>query len=131
MFADDLLIIAEGWKEAEAALDAMEEWAAACNMAVNKAKSGVMALNGPAPTTEALAARGYPLVERYKYLGCLVTPRLRLSDHTKAIEGKHIYLRGQLGPVLRGGKARFNVSLFRTLAFPLYRLAFPLYDLAE
>jgi len=42
-----------------------------------------------------------------------------------------MYLRGQLAPVLLRGKARYNSSLFRTLALPLYRLAFPLYDLAS
>jgi len=85
-------------------------------------------MDGPLPPHGD--TRGYPLVDNYRYLGCAITPSLLLTDQVKSIGGKIFYLRGQLAPVLRGGKTRFNASLFRTLAFPLYRLAFPLYDLA-
>ena len=60
-----------------------------------------------------------------------MTPNLELADHIKVIEGKLMFLRGQLSPILQEGKASFNLSLFRTLAFPLYRLVLPLYDMAE
>lgn len=59
-----------------------------------------------------------------------MTPELTLSAHAKMVDGKLTFLRALLAPVLRRGRARFNVSLFRTLALPLYRLAYPLYDLA-
>jgi hypothetical protein len=109
-------------------VEVLEEWASRSNMAINHSKCGVMVLGGPAPPNEQLFS--FPKVARYKYLGFTVTPDLALSAHAKAVEGKLTFLRALLAPVLRRGRARFNVSLYRTLALPLYRLAFPLYDLA-
>lgn len=98
-------------------------------MLINKNKSGIMLFDCNLPRGQDTL--GYPVVSRYRYLGFHVTPQLLMSDHIKAISGKVVYLRGQLAPVLRKGQVRFNVSLFRTLMMPLYRLSFPLYDLSS
>ncbi len=74
MFADDILLLAEDWEQAAAAIRIVESWAKDANMEINRGKSGIMTFDAPAPSTTQ--ANGYPHVSRYKYLGCWVTPTL-------------------------------------------------------
>jgi hypothetical protein len=95
-------------------------------MEVNRAKSGILAINGVnlSPGTEA---HGYPVVETYKYLGLLMNGKLDLKDHLKLINRKANFTAYRLYGLRKLDDVKLNMSMFKLCIMPVYRLAHTLY----
>ena len=76
LFADDMMILAEGEEELRRELGILEEWCSEWAMKVNADKCSVMHIrrNGVKRTTSIFSVGGERVkaVESYKYLGCIV-----------------------------------------------------------
>ena len=80
LFADDMVILAEGEEELRRGLGVLEEWCSEWAMKVNADKCGVMHLrrNGVKRTTSLFSVGGerVKVVKSYKYLGCIVNEHM-------------------------------------------------------
>ena len=66
-YADDIAVISIGEAQQERAFDILDEWARANSMVVNKSKSGIIRI-GERPMKNGESIRGFPVVEKYRYL---------------------------------------------------------------
>ena len=69
-----------------------------------------------------------PIVTSYKYLGAIVNDKLDFEDHFSTISRKIFFMTNQLTGVRRQAKTHLNLSLFRILIIPQYRIAFSIYS---
>jgi hypothetical protein len=125
MYADDLIVIGDD-ATVSRAIGIVEMWAFLSNMQVNKSKSGVLPVAGSALRV-GNQVDGYPVVDKYKYLGLLVNGRMDLKDHLASINKKAGFLAHKLYGLRCVDNLRLNVSLYTVFVQPLYRLATALY----
>ena len=126
LYADDLALVGDD-DQIMLAIMVIEQWCADNNMIVNKAKSGILPVcNSRYEGTSDV--NGYPVGSCYKYLGLMLNGRLDLKDHLKCINKKVNYIAYRMYALRALDDTRLNVSLFKTFAMPLYRLAYTLYD---
>ena len=80
LFANDMVILAEGEEELRRGLGVLEEWCSEWAMKVNADKCGVMHIrsNGVKRTTFifSVGGEGFKVVESYKCLGCRVNEHM-------------------------------------------------------
>ena len=80
LFADDMVILAEGEEELRRGMGVLEEWCSEWAIKVNADKCGVMHLrrNGVKRTTSLFSVGGerVKVVKSYKYLGCIVNEHM-------------------------------------------------------
>lgn len=60
-----------------------------------------------------------------------VNSSLDVEGHLQAISRKIVFITNQLTGIRRLGKTHLNLSLFRILVIPQYRLAFSLYGTSD
>jgi hypothetical protein len=151
LFADDTVILAESEAELQDSLNTFGDWCDRFGMEVGHAKCGVMALGVgdstqlPRPTIGPFTIqRGtIPIVDKYTYLGIVVTPRLDVRDiildrrdkglttlramrpmlatPSIPLKSKLLAIKGQLIPQLAYGGELFGSS-GRTAMQPLQRV---------
>ena len=86
LFADDMVILAEGEEELRRGLGVLEEWCSEWAMKVNADKCGVMHIrrNGVKRTASmhilSIGGERVKVVEGYKYLGCIVTEHMDFRE---------------------------------------------------
>jgi hypothetical protein len=124
-YADDLIIIGDD-ETIRRVIPLIDEWTEANNMAVNKTKSGILAIDGSG-LREGEDIDGYPVVGSYKYLGLLVNGRLDLRSHLAQINRKAGFIAHRLYGLRTLDNLRLNINLFTIFVMPHYRLALTLY----
>jgi hypothetical protein len=124
-YADDLIAIGDD-ETVRRAIPLIDMWANANNMIVNRNKSGILNINNPSFRVGEYLD-GYPVMDRYKYLGLLVNGRLDLRDHLAQINRKAGFIAHRLYGLRSLDNLRLNLNLFTTFIMPHYRLALTLY----
>lgn len=125
MYADDVVIVGAD-DELETATEVLKQWSEERNMLINKAKSGILPIEGSRLSVGG-ALNGYPVVETYKYLGVMLSGRLDVKEHCKLINRKAAFISGRLFGVRLKDDLRTNMNLFKVLIMPSYRMAYTLY----
>ena len=80
-YADDLAVICRDEKELALTIRRLEEWAARNHIAVNRKKSGIMVIHKD--TKRWTMFRGYPIVNKYKFLGVTMNQNLNPMESLK------------------------------------------------
>lgn len=121
--ADDTLTVSTSWWLARESIQLYERWCANSGLTINRRKSGVMffGFGGGKPPTEK-ELWGYPVVDKYRYLGGMLDNKLRTVVHMMHIARKIGFIQHKLTPVRLMKDLRLNVNLFRTLCLPLVRM---------
>jgi len=92
-YADDIAVISIGEAQLERAFDILDEWARANSMVVNKLKSGIIRI-GKKPNKNGESIRGYPVVEKYRYLGVWINMDVNCQAQIDNISKKvEVYLK--------------------------------------
>ena len=70
-YADDLAVTGVGKKELKKAIKLIERWTGRNKMKLNKKKSGIIIHTKQGPLTKEYEGEieGFPIVDKYKYLG--------------------------------------------------------------
>ena len=76
--------------------------------------------NGEHPTEKELW--GYPVFERYRYLGGVIDNKLKAMTHMNHIARKIAFLQYKLTPIRLLKDLRLTINLFRILCLPLVRM---------
>ena len=71
--------------------------------------------------------RDYPIVNKYKYLGTWLDPKLELKSQTQFIEKKVNFMKSKLGPCLYNSSLELRKNLWQVFVVPLFEFALPIY----
>ncbi len=85
-YADDIAVIFTGVAQLTNAFAILEEWSNTNSMTVNKMKSGVIRIGKK--VKENTSIQGYPVVDKYKYLGVWINKDVNCQAHIDAISKK-------------------------------------------
>ncbi len=123
LYADDTVIVGSA-KEIDKALKELENWCVLNNMEVNRAKSGIMLVEGE---MDENILNGYPAVSTYKYLGMNLSKKLDTKSHLGCITEKIAQITYCLSPIRNKKNLKVNRNLFTVFIEPLYRMCFTVY----
>jgi len=84
-YADDIAVICEDKQQLDNSISIVEQWSKRNLININKKKSGIMCIKGKLLDKEH---RGYPVVKDYKYLGVVITDKLKCDKHITNIASK-------------------------------------------
>ena len=124
-YADDLNTLCDTPAHLMKVLRIIIKWAEDNNQIIRMDKSGIVVF-GPRRGRWDLIWKygdsrlGVPVVDRYKYLGFWITPRMQLELQKEHIEKKIRFLLSKLYPVLRGISLDYRINLWKIMAKPLF-----------
>jgi hypothetical protein len=107
------------------ALKTIIGWCKENNQIIRKDKSGIMIfgprLGGWKPEWKVgETIMGFPVVEKYKYLGFWVTPRMSLKPQKEYIMKKVGFIVNKLYPILNNVSLDYRINLWKIMARPLF-----------
>ena len=134
-YADDIMILCEDLNEVEACLQAIETWSAENNLVINKKKSAILEFIHRRARKTVLKVggevNGYPVVDKYKYLGTWLNQKLTLDDQMEHIVKKTYYIRSKLSPSLYNASLDFRKNLWQIFVLLMCEFALPIYAAEE
>lgn len=130
-YADDIMILCEDLQEVQVCLQSIESWAGQNNLMISKKKSAILEFIHRRARKTILKVGseidGYPVVDKYKYLGTWLNQKLTLDDQMEHIVKKTYFIRSKLTPSLFNASLDLRKNLWQIFVVPLYEFALPLY----
>ena len=132
-YADDLLVLCSSPTQVRNVIKTIKHWCENNNQLINLGKSGILEFaprRGRYHRTWKVGnvIEGFPVVEKYKYLGMWLTPKLELKEQKQHICKKTNFITAKLYPILRRISLSYRINLWKLLAKPLFdQLLFNLY----
>jgi len=134
-YADDILVLCEDVEQLKACIRIIENWSVKNSLIINKKKSAIVEFL-PRKSKKTFLKSGdsflnYPIVDKYKYLGCWLSSKLSLTEHTNHISKKLGFIRSKLSPILHHSSLEFRKNMWQMFIFPLFQFALPLYAVED
>ena len=85
-YADDLCVLCEGINQLSNVLKIIDNWTKLNGINVNKKKSGIMILKNKIENNDNID--GYPIINKYKYLGIMINDKMTIQSHIGNIDKK-------------------------------------------
>ena len=85
-YADDLCVLCEGINQLSNVLKIIDNWTKLNGINVNKKKSGIMILKNKIENNDNID--GYPIINKYKYLGIIINDKMTIQSHIGNIDKK-------------------------------------------
>ncbi len=123
-YADDLLIFCTSKAQLRKVIKLINEWCNRNNLKINLSKSAIIEFM-PRRSYPGDAMRigsvfeGFPVVNSYRYLGILLTPRLSLKDHCDWAARKMDFIYAKLAPVIFKVTPKYRYNLWSTFIKPV------------
>jgi hypothetical protein len=74
---------------------------------------------------------GYPILQKYKYLGMDLDKDLCAKTHLRYINMKIGFITYKLSALRKMANIKLNINLFKTFIAPLYKLAGAVYRISD
>ena len=119
-YADDVAILFKGIMKLDTIIKNLEDWSLKNGMTINKKKSGIMFIklkdnkNFQNKNTDQ-KIKGFPIVDKYKFLGITIAPNFELKYHFEDIKRKTNYISSKVLALPRKVISPFQVSILWTL----------------
>ena len=130
-YADDVLVICDDLEALKKCIQIMESWSDQNNMKINKNKSAILEFQQRRKKKTILKIgdtfMGYPIVNKYKYLGTWLDQKLTLDTQLQHIQKRTYAIRSRLTPTLYGASLDFRKNLWQIFVAPLYEFLLPLF----
>lgn len=130
-YADDVLVLCDDLDKLEKCINIIERWSGENNLKINKNKSAILEFMHRRKKVTSLTVGetflGYPVVEKYKYLGTWLNQKLTLDTHLTHIQQKTFFIRKRLSPTLYNASLDFRKNLWQIFVAPLYEFVLPLF----
>lgn len=118
-YADDLVMLTKNELEARVAIKRLEKWAKESFMIINKTKSGIVKIGQKKLLLkDQKGILGYPVVEKYKYLGLDFKTTSNINDHMKRIRKKVFAILFKLKPATRNLNSHQKRLILKVLVAP-------------
>ncbi len=127
-YADDIAVCTYSINELRRIIHVLNEWSTKAGIPINLKKSSILNIRKNDKTTKIVSGNvflGYPIVEKYKYLGVWIDEKLDPETHVKLYRPKVRYLvnRFRLLPK-RSITPRFLIDLWTLVIRPVFDYAF-------
>ena len=130
-YVDDIMILAESLEQIKTCIEMIETWSEQNNLIINKKKSTILEFTNRRVRRTTLTVGndilGFPIVEKYKYLGTWLNQKPTIEDQIKHIITKTYFARSRLTPSLYNASMDFWKNLWQVFVLPLYEYALPIY----
>jgi len=131
-YADDLLILVTSLSQLRQVISIVRLWCQENNLKINAQKSGIlefMPRAGPSVPYLQIGScfEGFPIVDKYKYLGVWVDSKLTLDPQLKYIKDKVSFLSQKLWPLLKCVSLDYRINLWRVFVRPLFEMVSSIY----
>jgi len=131
-YADDMLILATSMSQLRTVISIVRLWCVENNLKVNESKSGILEFvprMGKNNFYLEVGSKfeGFPVVDKYKYLGLWIDSKMTMEPQLKHIKDKANFLTYKLYPLLKCASLSYRINLWKVLTRPLYEMLFGLY----
>ena len=135
-YADDVLFICDTWEQLDKCVETLESWAKDNNLKINHSKSEIVMFQsrmGRPINLNRKIHKNNPLLNEYKYLGCILDRKLTLKPQMSHIRSRAESLTRKLYPVLCNASLGYRQNLWQAFILPLFEFTLPLleYEKAE
>ena len=131
-YADDLLILYDSLETLQDCVATIDKWAKENHLVINKSKSAIVEFLNRKSKKSLLKLNesfsGFPIIDKYKYLGSWFNRKLTLNTQLECIKKKSNFIRSRLTPALLNTSLDFRKSIWQLLILPLYELGIPIYN---
>ena len=134
-YADDILILCENQSLLHKCIDIIERWSHENNLKINKKKSAVLEFinrrNRITQLNLGESFRGYPVVDKYKYLGTWLSQKLTADPQIQFLEKKVNFMKHKLSPCLYNASLDMRKNMWQVFVLPLFEFTLPIYFYEE
>ena len=126
-YADDLLILVTNLNQLRLVIQIIRTWCEENNLKINSKKSGIVEFLPRVGSRDHYLKvgsyfDGFPVVDKYKYLGLWIDCKLTMEPQLDHIREKAAFLRYKLLPLLRNVSLSYRINLWRVFVRPLFEM---------
>jgi len=141
-YADDVLVLCTSLYELRKVIEVIRTWSSENNLKLNEKKSGIVAfqprhgkgkhftlkLYKSEDQKEEKTFEGFPVLQKYKYLGLWLDEKLQMKPQLEHIKQKTNYISNKLYPMLHHCSLETRTNLWSLMCRPLLEQTFALFE---
>ena len=130
-YADDVLVIFDDLETLRKCCKIIESWSNDNNLQINRNKSAILEFVHRRGRETYLKVgdywMGFPIVDKYKYLGTWLNQKLTMDTQISHIQKKTYFIRSKLSPALYNASLGLRKNLWQIFVVPMYEFLLPLF----
>jgi len=141
-YADDVLVLCTSIHELRKVIEIVRKWSSENNLKLNEKKSGIVPFQprkgkqkyftlkpgNPNNPLEEKTFEGFPVLQKYKYLGLWLDEKLQMKNQIQHIKQKTNYISHKLYPMIYHCSLETRINLWDLMCRPLIEQTFALFE---